>query len=238
MLASRENKISLYVCYILTTLMVVCFYANPKNSINFFTREITFDMVSYYLYLPLTFIKNDIAIRDFSYIEYLMKTYSFSPSFYQAYQIDNGNYVMNYTCGFAIIYAPFFFIGHLWAKLGGYPTDGFSFPYQFMVAHGLFLYVLPGIYILRKVLLRFLNDRVTAFTLFFLVLGTNYFHEAFNDYIQPHAVLFTGYSILLYLIIKWHEKPSRKIAFLMGMLMAWMILTRPSEILCIVLPLL
>ena len=237
MINQRENKFSLYTCYILTILMVVCFYANPKNSVHFFSREITFDMVSYYLYLPLAFMRHDIAIHDFSYIDYLMKTYEFSPSFYQAYQIDNGNWVMNYTCGFAIIYAPFFFIGHLWATLGGYPTDGFSFPYQFMIAHGLFLYILPGIYFLRKVLLRFFTDSVTAFTLLFLVLGTNYFHETFNDYIQPHAVLFTAYSILLYLTIRWHEKPSASIALLMGILMAWMILARPSEILCIIIPL-
>ena len=144
---------------------------------------------------------------------------------------------MNYTCGFAIIYAPFFFIGHLWAKLGGYPMDGFSFPYQFMVAHGLLLYILPGIYFLRKVLLRFFSDKVTAFTMLFLVLGTNYFHETFNDYIQPHAVLFTAYSLLLYLTIKWHDQPTGKVAFMMGLLMAWMILARPSEILCIIIPL-
>jgi hypothetical protein len=166
-----------------------------------------------------------------------MKTYEFSPSFYQAYKLDNGNWVFNYTCGFSYIYAPFFFIGHLWAILGGYAQDGFSFPYQFMVAHGLLLCVLPGIYFLRRVLLEYFTDIETTVTIFFLVLGTNYFHESFNDYIQPHAVLFTAYAILLYLTQRWHKNQELEIAILMAILMAWMILSRPSEILCLLIPL-
>lgn len=237
-LKAKGDTFSLRICYLLSILMILGFYLNPKNSYHFFSREITFDMVSYYLYLPLTIIQGDIGIHDFSYIDGIMKNYQPSPSFYQAYRLENGNFIMNYTCGFALLYLPFFLIGHLWAWLADFPMDGFSFPYQFSIAHGAFLMVLPGVYFLRKVLLEYVSDRIAGITLLILTLSTNYFHETFNDYIQPHAVLFTAYALLLWLVIKWHKQPSYSTSLALGALMAWMILARPSEILCLIIPLL
>ena len=58
-------------------------------------------------------------------------------------------------------------------------------------------------------LLRFFSDGVAALTMLFLVLGTNYFHEAFDDYLQPHAILFTGYAMLMYYTMLWHDTKQR-----------------------------
>jgi len=202
------------------------------------SNQISWDIVSYYLYLPLIFIYNDIGMKDFSVIQNLFDTYKFSGTFYQAFMHDNGNWVMNYTCGFAYLYTPFFFIAHLWAKLGGYPADGFSFPYQFCISNGVMLYVILGVFVLRKVLLKFFSDKVTFLTMFFMILATNYFHETINDSLQPHAMLFTCYALVLWFTVSWHEKQDLKSAVGLACVMAFSILARPSEILMLLIPLL
>lgn len=209
-----------------------------KNYYGNWSNQLSWDIVSYYLYLPMTFIYHDIGIKDFNTLQHLFDTYQFSGTLYQVFKLDNGNWVMNYTCGFAYLYAPFFFIAHLWAKLAGYPADGFSFSYQFCISNGVMLYVILGVFVLRKVLLKFFSDRVTFLTMFFIILATNYFHETINDSLQPHAILFTCYALALWFTISWHEKQDLKSAIGLACVLAFSILARPSEILMLIIPLL
>jgi hypothetical protein len=205
---------------------------------NGFTREMDWDILSYYLYLPLTFLHDDMGIRDYSYIQHLFDQYHFSPTFYQASQAENGNYVMMYTMGLAMLELPFFLLGHLWAKLGGYPADGFSFPYQFCVSTGMMLYLVAGIFLLRKILLRFFPDRTVCITLILLILGTNYFREVTDYNLGPHAILFTLYCLLIYYTIKWHEEQRMRYALVIGIAIGFLTLSRPTELICVMIPLL
>ncbi len=212
-------------------------YSLPRLKYSYYKEELTFDVTSYYLYLPMTFIYHDPGIRNKATIDTLYSKYKPSPTFYQAFQLDNGNYVLNYTCGFAYAYAPFFFMANSYAASHNYPQDGFSFPYQFFIGRGVLIYILLGWFFLRKVLLRYLSDTVTTAVLLITAFGTNYYSEAVNNYLQPHAMLFSAYSVLLYCIIKWHDGPKKKYLIAGGLVMGWMILSRPSEIVCLLLPL-
>ncbi|MBN8695345.1 MAG: hypothetical protein J0L87_02340 [Bacteroidetes bacterium] len=145
---------------------------------------------------------------------------------------------MIYTSGMAILYLPFFLIGHVWAKLGGYPTDGFSYPYQFCVSSGMMIYVLVGIFFLRKILLKFYSERTTSITIIIIALGTNYLREAIDYNMGPHAVLFSIYALLLFYTIKWHEQPTKKFVSIIGLSIGFLTLIRPTEIICIFIPLL
>ena len=238
MVKNFNNRYSLWLAWGLAFFLLLLHFYLKKYNYDNWTNQLSWDVASYYLYLPFTFIYHDIGIRDFSVLQDLFDKYQFSGTLYQGYMLENGNWVMNYTCGLAYAYAPFFFIAHAWALLGGYPPDGFSFPYQFCISNGVMLYIIAGVFILRKVLLHFLSDKVTFVTLFFMVLATNYFHEAINDELQPHAILFTMYALVLWLTIRWHEKPSRKTAIALAAAMAWSILARPSEILMLIIPVL
>jgi len=234
----RNKSKSFITTCLLSLLIVICFYKNPRQQERFFTNDLEWDVFSYYMYLPFTFIYDDVGMRKREVVEDIFKTYKLPGLYYQAYQIQNGNYTPNYTLGFALLWSPFFFIGHTWAKVGGYPVDGWSFPYQFCIANGVLLYILLGLFFLRKVLLKFFSEHLSSIVLLLLVLGTNYFHEAFNDFMQPHAQMFTGYAILLYYTIRWHEEQGRKFIMIAGFVMGIMILARPSEILCVIIPLL
>ena len=235
----QKNNKSFIAAWLIVFAILLAHTFNPRTTEGAYKRELTFDTFSYYLYLPATFIYDDVAMTKQDTLKSLFKKYEPSPTFYQIYQIENGNWTPNYTCGFAIVWAPFFAIAHTWASLSDYyPADGLSYPYQFCIGMGTLLLTLFGIFFIRKILLKFFSDGVSAITMLFLVLGTNYFHEAFDDYLQPHALLFTGYSMLLYYTIQWHETFKRKYAIYIGFLAGIMILLRPSEILCVFIPLL
>ena len=223
---------------LLALLIAVCFFKNPRQNNAYYKGEFQWDVFSYYMYLPYAFIYDDVKMRDPNIVHEIFKKYNIPGTYYQAYQLENGNWTPNYTMGFALLWSPFFFIGHSWAKAGGYPVDGWSVPYQFSVACGALLYILIGLFFLRKVLLTFFSENISTLVLGLLVLGTNYFHEAFNDYLQPHAMIFSGYAVLLYYTIRWHEEQKIKYVMIAGLVMGFMILSRPSEILCIIIPVL
>ncbi|TGE20596.1 hypothetical protein E5K00_21620 [Hymenobacter aquaticus] len=191
---------------------------------------LTWDVMGYYLYLPAQFIYHDLSYQKF--VADIMREYSPSGSFYQAFQVPGGPagaLVMKYTCGLAVLFTPFFWLGHWAAGLLDYPQDGFSAPYQIAIAFGGLLYALLGLGLLRRVLLRYFSDVVTALVLVLLVLGSNYFQYAVFDGAMAHNYLFTLYALLLWLTIRWHEQPGLKWAAAIGLTLGLMILIRPSE---------
>ena len=75
---------------------------------------ISWDVYGYYLYLP-SFFYDDLG--DLNNYDYIHTTYHpGSDTKDQAFiQSETGKYVMNYSCGQAILELPAFAIGHYWA---------------------------------------------------------------------------------------------------------------------------
>ena len=234
----RDNFISFITTVAICCVILYFHFTLPKYEYSHYSAETAWDILSYYLYLPLTFIQQDIGLKDYSYINHIFDQFHFSTAFYQAAQAPNGNWVMIYTMGMAILYMPFFLIGHLWATVGGYPTDGFSYPYQFCVSTGMMIYILFGIFILRKILLTFFSDKISSIVLVVILLGTNYFREATDYNMGPHAVLFSFYCLLIYNTIRWHNEPKVKYAIWIGISIGFVALIRPTEIISIFIPVL
>lgn len=232
-----ENKTSLLIVCIISIIIVVSHFNLPKYKFNDSFKELTFDVTSYYLYLPMSFIFHDPGMKTKA-IDSLHTKYKFSPTLFQIHNTENNTRVPNYTIGMSYFYFPFFLIGHLWALNSDYLKDGFSPPYQIAISIGVFLIILPGIFLLRRLLIQWFNDRVVSISLIILFLGTNYFSEAINNYLQPHALLFTLFVILLYFSKKWHDNNSYLSAFIIGITAGWITLTRPSDILCFLIPVL
>ena len=200
---------------------------------------LTWDAMGYYIYLPAHFIYHDLGHMAFA--SDIMREYNPSSSFYQAFQVPGGPagmLVAKYTGGLALLWTPFFFLGHWAAGALGYPQDGFSPPYQIAIAFGGLLFALLGLGLLRRVLLRYFSDGVTTLVLVLLVLGSNYFQYAVFDAAMAHNYLFTGYALLLWLTIRWHERPTRRDAFFIGLTLGLLVLIRPSEAVAAAIPLL
>ena len=196
------------------------------------------DVFGYYLYLPLTFIYHDLGLKDHSIIDTVIQKYNSTGSFYQAFQSPTGDWVMRYPIGLSILYSPFFFIGHIIAKLGGYPADGFSAPYQYAIWFGSMFFAFTGIFTLRKVLLKFFEEKIVALLLFVLVLGTNYtLHTAVHGQgAMPHDYLFTLYAFILWFTIRWHESYKIKYAVWLAAVCGLAALSRPSEAVALLIP--
>lgn len=201
---------------------------------------LSWDVFGYYLYLPFTFIYNDLGLENESTIQGIIEKYESTGSFYQASKRPNGIHVMKYTMGMAFFYAPFFFIGHLIALVSDYPVDGFSAPYKYSIFVGGIIYSIVGIWVLAKVLLRFFNPKIAAITLLIIVFGTNYVvqNTMYGANAMSHNYLFTTYALILWLTIRWHETYRLKHAIWLAVVCGISILSRPTEIVCLFIPLL
>lgn len=224
---------SLFTAYLLCAFLLVLRTTQTAK------HALTWDVFGYYLYLPAVFIHHDPALWDPVWLDDVMVTYDPSSTLYQLVDGPDDARVIKYSSGMALAYAPWFFLAHALAAPLGFPADGFSAPYQYIVTYGMLLWVMLGVFLLRRVLLHFFSDGWTAVLLVLVVLGTNYLHlAALDGTLLTHPFLFTLYAGLLLSTIRWHEKPSWQAAFAIGATAGWITLVRPNEGVCVLLPLL
>ena len=229
---NQLSRYSFFVCALVLTAGAFFYY--PKWQQPNTEATISWDVAGYYLYLPAIFIYDDLKTLSFG--EAMLDKYHSAPEL-SAFPHPSGNRVIKYSGGQALQYLSWFLCGHLGARMLGYPADGFSLPYQFALSMGSLLVAMLGLWFLRKVLLRFYSDRTTAITLLLVALGTNYMeYTAFHGALT-HNWLFTLYAILLYASIRFYEKPSYFLAAVIGVLVGWAALTRPTDIIAAIIPL-
>jgi len=223
------------------SLLLVGFFALTVLFFRFFfphNNPISYDVFGYYLYLPFTFIYHDLGLSNIEQVRQIMDIYEPSVTLYQATAGSSGFWIIKYSMGMAILYAPFFFLSHLYALFSAYPADGFSMPYQWGIIIGSTVYTLIGIFVLRKVLLKFFSDKIAAITLLLLFFGTNYFDQSiFNAEITGNH-LFTLYALILWFTIRWHENHQRKHIAFLAVFSGLVVLSRPTEIIVLFIPLL
>jgi len=100
------------------------------------------------------------------------------------------------------------------------------------------LFCLVGLWVCRKLLLLYFSDKVTAITLLALPLATNYLQFSAISNSLTHGYLFTLYAVILYQTIKWHKNYGYANGILLGLLCGLATITRPTEIISIIIPLL
>ena len=205
---------------------------NTRNS----GAVIGWDVSGYYLYLPAIFIHHDI--KDLQFKDQMMRDYAPTPDFQQAFRHPgSGHYVMKYSAGMAVQYLPFFLAAHALAAPLGYPADGFSPPYQLAILGASVLMAILGLALVRRALRPRFGEWPTALTLLGIVLGTNYLDYSAIGGAMTHNWLFTWYAMLLLLTPAFYRQPSRGRALAIGAIVGLMALTRPTELLALLIPL-
>jgi hypothetical protein len=124
----HKSLTAFFVCC--TFLFSVTLYQQKQNNWGR-QNEITWDAGGYYLYLPSLFYDH---LSQLNNRQYIIDNYNLGGGDIAAHRASTGKYVMKYSCGQAMMCLPGFAIAHVWAKLGGYPADGFSVPYQLSIA--------------------------------------------------------------------------------------------------------
>jgi hypothetical protein len=226
-----RNKIS-FVALIFVILVYIVLRISFHPS-----RILSYDVFGYYMYLPSLVIHHDPGLHDISWVSQVNDQYHASPSLYQISKTISGNWAIRFYSGIAIMYAPFFLVGHLYALHSSYAADGFSSPYQWaIIISGLF-YTLLGVWLMRKLLLEFFTDKITAITMILLFIGSNllFFSTLGND--APHVYIFTLITALLYLTVIWHRSPRLITAAGIGLITGLITISRASGFVVILIPL-
>ncbi len=229
-----KKPLSLLSCLVIISVLLLFRFANIKQDQ---PLKITlWDANGYYLYLPSILIYHDFT--QLNWLAEIDKKYAVTGGDgYQAQRAENGNYAFKYLGGVAIMELPFFCIGHFCAHYFHYPPDGFSPPYQYALAFGILLYSFLATLVLRRVLLTYFSDFVTAFTLLLVCLASNYIQYAAVDSGQSHAYIFLLYALVLYTTMRWHERPTWVFAALTGYIVGFATMSRPTEAIMLFIPL-
>ena len=145
------------------------------------------DRANYYVYLPATFIYNDL---HFSYADSLNEALGSRKVTY--FVNEEGKRCQKMTAGVSIMELPFFLLAHVWASLDPkYEANGYSEIYYFFITLSALVYALLALYFLRKILLRFSSDKTTAFVLLLIAGGTNlYYYSTYIGGISHNPGLF------------------------------------------------
>jgi hypothetical protein len=147
-----SSKTVFFIVAFLVTVSAF-FYKNWKS--NWFIWN--GDSMGYYTYLPATFIHHDLDNLDLTTFNRIkvpseLKNVRETPSGLYTGYVVNGKRLIMYTSGVAILQSPFFFIAHALSKPMGYEANGYTAPYKTLVFFGNIVYVLLGLWYVRKIL--------------------------------------------------------------------------------------
>lgn len=201
--------------YLLLSLLVVLlswFYLRPLNSP--WQPFIAGDGLGYYAYLPAKFIHNDPQL-DFKWFNKVYQAnYSVS-----SFENPEDNFLVNwqqkrinkYYTGLSVLWFPFFVGGHLVAKIFHYPPDGFSAPYQWAIALASIVYLLLGLFFLRKtLLLLFHQNWLATLTPLLLFFGTWLFGYAVFSNSLSHVYSFCMSNGFIFFMLRFFREPQFK----------------------------
>lgn len=215
-----KKKYSLYsIALIFAFLLSIFFYYDLWDK-----NRVTLDAPSYYTYLPATIIHQDLKLN------FIDKDPSFFKDKIWYYRIDEGTKLIKHPMGISVMLSPFFVAGHLCAKLRGSSQTGYSMPYQNAVSLGVLIYLFIGLYYLRKLLLQFFSEKITAVTLLCIGLGTNLLWYSSFEGLMPHAISFSLVCVALYGYYQWLNAGLRKHLLLFALAFALIVLVRPLAI--------
>lgn len=188
-------------------------------------RVIAWDVVSYYSYLPATFIEHDLTL-SFTDGEHV--------GTYWPETLADGSKVIKTSMGISIMYCPFFLVAHVTAPLLGYPADGYSVPYAFALMLAGLVYCVLGLLLLRRLLLRHFPEWITAVTLVIVALCTNLYWYSVYEAPMSHAFSFCLFALFALLSEYWHEKPTIGRSVAVGLTLGLISLIRPTNALVVV----
>jgi len=188
------------------------------------------DEIQYFAYLRSLWFDHDLSFEN-EYQHFYDLGIARSDGFHETFlerTTDTGRRINFGTIGCAILWAPFYAVGDLAARLGGAPADGFSKPYVAAVAYGSAAYGFLAI-VLAVLAARRLG--ANAFTAALAVwLGTPLL---FYMYVAPpfsHACSAFGVALFTWAWLRVRERWTVRGAFALGAAGALMAMIREQDV--------
>ena len=220
---------SLFISWVIAIVLALTIFNQSKWKDRTVLKH---DMYVYYSYLPATFIYQDLTFEFVGDLPPDDKREIWTLT------APNGGRVQKMTMGMAMMYAPFFGLAHLSAHLMGEPTDGYSWIYHFFMAMSALAFAIAALFIQRKLLLLFFEDKVVAITLLALALGTNYYYYASSEGPMSHVHNFFLISLFTWQMVKWLTNFRWQNAVISALAFGLIVLIRPVNGIVILIPLL
>lgn len=220
-----KNRQGLFSGIVLFLIIAATFWYQLFSKRWLKKEVIVWDVSTYYVYLPATFI-----YKDYSYC--FTKNF---PAQYVWHTEDCKTIPVKMSMGMAMLYAPFFIVAHLLAPYTGYPPDGYSQIYHLAINLCALSYFMLGLIYLRKWLRRYFSDITVGISILLITIGTNLWHYAGEETGMSHVYNFSLIVLWIYTLEKWLEKPVWKYTFLLGVLTGIITLIRPTNAIIIVL---
>src|SRR6185503_13206652 len=188
------------------------------------------DEIQYFAYLRSLWFDHDLSFEN-EYQHFYDLGIARSDGFHETFlerTTDTGRRINFGTIGCAILWAPFYAVGDLAARLSGAPADGFSKPYVAAVAYGSAVYGFLAI-VLAVLAARRLG--ANAFTAALAVwLGTPLL---FYMYVAPpfsHACSAFGVALFTWTWLRVRERWTMRGAFALGAAGALMAMIREQDV--------
>lgn len=217
---------------LLVYVLVFLFLRNPTQK---WDRIINSDGKGYYAYLTAIFIYHDL---DFQFLEaYEKNYYPEDKAVFKEFRVHAYGKVVNKCfAGLAIVWLPFFLLGHFISSILGYPTDGYSLIYQYSIAVAAFFYLWLGCFILFKLLRKFkASEKQAAFITLMIGLGTNLIYFTVIEGSMTHVYSFCLITVFIYSTYQLFHSGTRWWFVLSASLIAIILLIRPTNIVILLL---
>ena len=181
------------------------------------------DKSIYYVYLPATFIYGWEAKRFPDRCDTLYHGFVLDPA--------TNTVRCKMTCGVALLWAPFFLVTHAVAAVSGQPADGFSALYRYAALVPPVIFLILGLFFLRRLLSHYFARGTTWATVLLLLTGTNLLYYATADGLMSHVHSFFLFSFWLWLLKRFFDggmRSGRLFAFI-SVVFALAVLIRPTN---------
>jgi len=181
------------------------------------------DDTGYYAFLRSTFIDGDLDFFN-------------ERGYAHAEKINPTGYVFNnWQMGQAILFLPFFLIGHALAHLYqslGYPvtTDGYSAPYYLSTAVASATYLFAGLIFIYRTLRMFTRKRVSMLATLSIWLASPLIYFSFIRQRMAHTTEFFLVAVLIYIWIRFRQSRSPLHYAVIGTILGLLCMTRVINI--------
>lgn len=215
---------------VIALLLIICIWYG--RNLDSWGRNgiIKHDAISYYAYLPAALIFHDLS---FEFMKDLPDDFEGRIWYGSA---PNEKPVIRMTMGLSMLWLPFFLLAHALAHVLGLPTLGYSWPYSLSIFIAAVFYLSIGLIYLRRILLSYYSDLITAITLALVVAGTNLMYYVISEPGMPHVYGFSLITIFFFYTLEWIKKPTGIRSMILGVLAGLIVLIRPVNGLVVIFP--
>jgi hypothetical protein len=226
-LTGKRKKWFDLACFILLSgvIFLLSFDLNFKDGKRNNPGVFSSDKSQYYVYLPATFIYGWDVHRfpknlDKKYQGFILDT-------------ETNKLKIKTTCGVAILAAPLFLLTHGIALVTGIPADGFSDFYEKMGLLTPVLYLVLGLYFLKRFLDNYFKRYISWISVLILLAGTNLYHYGLVEGWMSHVFSFFLVSLYLFLLKGFLDSGKTKFTkfLLIALVVSLATLIRPTNIL-------